>query len=852
MQRQIRNQLQNIIKSVKKGLNYFQKNKQCALLSKCIVALQSVDDICANEFSAKHATQYTTAIKKILQQLNTLSNRQVDSKINIANLIKSLDIISHELTHDEEIRKEIIFLPYKASMWDSLESIWKAADEDENCDAYVIPIPYCDRNPDGSAAKWHLEADQYPAYVPITDCRQYDMAKQRPDAIYIHNPYDGYNIVTSVDPHYYSSELKKYTDMLVYVPYFVVGAGWPESHLTLSAYKNADKIIVQHDSLRVTTVTILENQHKKLANFFPCSQLIALGSPKIDHVIYCGRHKNIPAEWEKIINGRKVIMYNVSLSGILSFNLQALKKIKYIFTYFEKYKEICLLWRPHPLVEATLNSMRPDLAQVYKKLKNYFINNSIGIFDTTPDVDKSVAAVDAYIGEDSSSVTHLFGAAGKPEFFTDMFITKDADSDEKASMIFSNICLDKDVLYFTADTYNTLCKINLKNKQVSCLAKFTDFPFIGGLYGRIIKVDGKLILPPFNAKTAVSYDLKTGEIEELFTLNNPMDWGNFAWAAAYGNNIYFIPYRYPSIIEYNLNTREVVYYKKCLEEFLQVQTVKKSELFSIGVVTDSKLLIPALQIDKFLEFDMASGNWKIHKKSDMSVGTSCIVVNDDEYWLIPFELVPIRKWNYKTNEVTVYNQFPRGFKCDNEYGGGNRQIPFSAAVKVKNKIWLFPCMANMIMTIDMSTGDIEEVNLSLPYKIGERKSDFYNQQANFFFAINYKDKILALSAYDRNLLLIDPQTKEVKIIKCRMDKTDVQKYFRPMQQSDFGAIGSAPYATNENGLWRDLDAFCKYVQKGKHDNNKQKEAYSHIMMNMDGTSGKKIHEYIMEQINEKN
>ena len=39
-------------------------------------------------------------------------------------------------------RREVVFLPYKASMWDSLESVWMAAEEDEDCDAYVVPIPY--------------------------------------------------------------------------------------------------------------------------------------------------------------------------------------------------------------------------------------------------------------------------------------------------------------------------------------------------------------------------------------------------------------------------------------------------------------------------------------------------------------------------------------------------------------------------------------------------------------------------------------------------------------------------------------------------------------------------------------
>lgn len=38
----------------------------------------------------------------------------------------------------------------KASMWDSLESVWKTTDQDPDCDAYVIPIPYFDRTANGS------------------------------------------------------------------------------------------------------------------------------------------------------------------------------------------------------------------------------------------------------------------------------------------------------------------------------------------------------------------------------------------------------------------------------------------------------------------------------------------------------------------------------------------------------------------------------------------------------------------------------------------------------------------------------------------------------------------------------
>lgn len=46
-------------------------------------------------------------------------------------------------------------------MSDSLESIYLAAKADPHCDAYFIPIPYFDRNQDGSLGKIHYEAEGF-------------------------------------------------------------------------------------------------------------------------------------------------------------------------------------------------------------------------------------------------------------------------------------------------------------------------------------------------------------------------------------------------------------------------------------------------------------------------------------------------------------------------------------------------------------------------------------------------------------------------------------------------------------------------------------------------------------------
>lgn len=148
-------------------------------------------------------------------------------------LRKQLIKIENSVKNDIIVRKEVVFFPYKASMWDSLESIYLAAREDPDCDVYCVPIPYYTLNPDRSFGKMHYEGNvcpdgtpmEYPEDIEITDWQEYNFEERKPDVIYIHNPYDNCNLVTSVHPRYYSINLKKNTDCLVYVPYYSTSGG---------------------------------------------------------------------------------------------------------------------------------------------------------------------------------------------------------------------------------------------------------------------------------------------------------------------------------------------------------------------------------------------------------------------------------------------------------------------------------------------------------------------------------------------------------------------------------------------------------------------------------------------------
>ncbi|MDE5698437.1 MAG: hypothetical protein K2I96_13680 [Lachnospiraceae bacterium] len=378
--------------------------------------------------------EYCELTYQIHEELN--DDRELNANKVYKRLRQKLIKAANSLKNDVPIKREAVFLPYKASMWDSLESVWKAADEDEHCDAYVIPIPYYDKNPDGSVREMHYEADQYPDYVPITRYDEYDFEKRKPDMIYIHNAYDNWNLVTSVHPDFFSGNLKKYTEKLIYIPYFVLDEVEPDNEQVIENMKhfcfmpgiiNADKVVVQSEDMRQIYINEYLKAAKKhglqgrhLDRAYLEQKFLGLGSPKYDRVLSTKKEElDIPQEWMKVIekpnkSWKKIILYNTGVAALLAHNEKWVDKIENVLRVFEENRdETALLWRPHPLIESTMKSMRPEVLQKYIMLKEQYLAGGWGIYDETADVDRAVVLSDAYYG-DGSSVVQLYRQTGKP------------------------------------------------------------------------------------------------------------------------------------------------------------------------------------------------------------------------------------------------------------------------------------------------------------------------------------------------------------------------------------------------------------------------------------------------------
>lgn len=382
--------------------------------------------------TVSYVEEYCETLFRVFEEINTACNAKKIYK----TLNKELLRVENSVKNDIPVRREIVFFPYKAAMWDSLESVYLAAKEDPACDVYCVPIPYFELNEDKSFGTMHYEGGEYPDNIEITDWQTYDLEERRPDVVFIHNPYDDLNFVTRVHPRYYAGNLKEYTDQLVYIPYFILDEIRPDDvnrqekidnmkhYCLLPGVAYADKVIVQSENMR----QIYIKEYLKMARQTNTSvtrqdleqKILGIGSPKMDKLLNAQKESlNVPKEWLKIIRKpdgdfKKVIFYNTSVTALVNQEEKWVKKIENVLkTFRENQEETTLLWRPHPLTECTMKSMCPNVLEQYLQIRNRYIEEAWGIYDDTADLDRAIVVSDAYYG-DMSSLVQLYQKIGKP------------------------------------------------------------------------------------------------------------------------------------------------------------------------------------------------------------------------------------------------------------------------------------------------------------------------------------------------------------------------------------------------------------------------------------------------------
>ncbi len=736
---------------------------------------------------------------------------------------------------DIKITQLWIFMPYKASMWDSMESIWQAASSDENCTALVVPIPYYDKNENGEFIREHYEGDMFPEYVSITKYDEVDYVQEHPDVVFFHNPYDQYNYVTTVHPFFYSDKLKAFTNCLVYVPYFATAGGMGEGQAYMPSFENADFLVVQSNEII--------DFYKRV----PREKFLPLGSPKFDSVIKkCENPPEPPSEWKEKMDGKKVYFYNTSLSGMLDDPKVFFEKMEYVFSNFKARNDVCLLWRPHPLFESTLESMVPEYLPRYIDIRDRYIKENYGIYDTTACIEDSIALSDAYIGDSGTSVTSLFGVVGKPIFILNNQIHElPGDDDWKAYFVPQFLC---DIAGKTYNKYyvapgNDLYYSANDDMHFEFFCKLSSYS-TGGYYQRAIEHKDKIYVIPANAQDILVIEANTKNIMKIELEKNVARDGAFAGCFVDGNYVYILPNLYGSLIRLNMDSNETSYLTKVAD-------------FNIAITKDMERVIVARWQDADnLYFLSANGdklltvNKKTMKPTTTETGFMGIYVgagiekyNDDVVWLLPYEGTTVKEYNYKKNICKDYDLSINGLKGFDRINKieNNRRL-FASVAFNRDEIIFAPYWGNSFVSLNRETGEVKPWDS--PFNVTKENVNTYVLNYGVGYFIKRQDKgegeYSYFDAIERKQYSIDLKTKEKTLEEQFFSKEDVFGHVSGYSN----ASHQQRYCCNEdiyNSLKNLLD---ENIHGHQHNREEQLEEFKAINASPAGDCGEKVYEYL--------
>ena len=765
--------------------------------------------------------------------------------------------VRNELKPD---KPEVLFLPYKAAMWDSLESIWLAAREDPGCDAQVIPIPYYDRLPNGGLGQMHYEGDQYPAYVPITDWQTYDIEASHPDIIFIHSPYDDGNTITSIHPVFYSKRLKEFTDLLVYVPYFVCVDDVQEHFCVCTGTMYAGKVFVQSEKIRQTYIRVFkqfEDQYQ-CHNMFgrPEDKFVAIGSPKFDKVLRSRPEDfTLPEAWRRLIakpDGacKKVVLYNTTIDAILRGNDKYLDKIQSVLDTFRSRQDAVLWWRPHPLNETVYRSMQPQLLARYEQIAADYRQAGYGIFDDTPDLHRALCLTDGYYG-DWSSLVAMYQCTGRPVMISNPDQCGGVGKTLQ-NALFWGFYHDGNQLWFVEERINALFRMDEAAMDIEYVGSFPSDRHTYPLYRQITQGEGKLYAAPAYADCIAAFDKQSEVFSKKSYRQLPpehTDRRNFIGAVSYGDSIFFTPCKYPAIMSVNTLTDEVHYYSDWVEPLQKLTSDTQDLYFLKPLVTGHTMWLAACGANAVVEFDLITRKSNVHEVGGKHYRFNGICYDGSQYWLSPRYDTPVVKWHPSCG---VMEEFP----IPEQYAAAGRPC-FHPVLHAGGYVWLIPIFACQALKIDLRTN---EMTIAEPFAPAPEGDGVPLAPGAYYFSQAEGDRIYALDCRLAKLITYCSATGRRSEKPVRYNEKTMAR-IKPLLAS--AMIKTPGACKTESDLYyyesgsASVDDFINYLiffsdtEDAGLVSVRQMELFAQNNRHADGSAGKAIYEYGVRMLKQK-
>lgn len=723
-----------------------------------------------------------------------------------------------------EYKKKILFLPYKASMWDAFDSIYRYVLKRNDCDVQVMPIPYYNMEMGKYVIGKSYEGCSFPAYLKVLDYKQYDFEKEEPDVIFIHNPYDQYNYVTRIDENFFSEKLARYTDHLVYIPYDVANVQTFDLNMTIMpGVVNSWKVYVQSEAIR-----------QKYLKKNSANKIVALGTPKLDSIINEKYLKQYIGDELKIrIDGRKTFFWNTHLSSILVNQRIFFENVLNILQKFEKNKNIFLIWRPHPLIRQTAESMSRNYVQILDKVFEMAKKMENCYLDESSDMHEAIAASDAYIG-DRGSLMLLYGATGKPMYLLDNSLVQQ-EADRFKTIRFLDCYEDEKYIWMFSAQYNALFRYNKEtdSTQYICNVK-SEKMFSTLLYRECFMWKDKLVFVPLMAKKLLIVQEKNDTTEVVECELGNRNSASISTVVQQENILWMVSHFLDDdVFELNMNTNQINYHKvqgiECIGEY-------NAELpfWNVGVADEMGIWLSSYQKNIVGYYNYSCFKiYEIDRRGEVKGFQAC-ALEGENIWLLPKCGTDICIWNKKTKHLLTICTFPEILTI-----GPN--VPFKRILYCNQKMWVLPNNCNRIFSIDTINYEICIMNITYDGK-----------------TIDFEEGDIEWAKISKDCLLVSPYKLdcEIKINTITNDVT-YKKYYIPKEwdKSYLAMYANTNTTANylENYMFHstscDFEWFIDYVigEKDAYKDERRRNTLNGFA-GLDGKAGEKIWNDILNEI----
>lgn len=396
--------INDLCASLIEAAGYIFNSGDASLWPMCTEAVNTIEQTLSVNKDSVSSRNIFDICSKLKENIAIYQNGEDNGQEIISNIT---ELVS-ECKNSISFRLRVLFVADLGGKWDSMDSVYYAFKNRDDCDVDVVIQPIFRQRtaPDGSTIS-EVICDDYltPMGIKNIPYREYDMEKIAPDITFISQPYESVTV-----PMFWPENIAK-VSRLVYLPYYM--ATFYDKEIASATYETFFKSTTERYAWKIPCQSEAMKKYYEETASNKGSNVIVTGIPKWDYPLKLNKKNTaMPQKWKKKCEGRTVFLWNTHFtSGSRSINL--FNQGEELLHIIAKNKKAALIWRPHPMTETVIKVYTPEKIPQYKKILKFIADSDNIVIDKNPTYDCAFVWSDALITE-VSSLADQYMLTGKP------------------------------------------------------------------------------------------------------------------------------------------------------------------------------------------------------------------------------------------------------------------------------------------------------------------------------------------------------------------------------------------------------------------------------------------------------